>query len=361
MTLMSDGGVMAVEDGQSVEATGAEPLPRDTTVETAKPRGGKITAVHDLIAGGVAGSASVVVGHPFDTIKVRMQVAPPASSAAAGSAGMSAAATSFGGVSSLFRGIGAPLSTAAVVNAIIFASYGATSRLWDAAYHLPHDEEEEIHGVLAGAEGAILLEHTPPSTRNQITKNFVCGSIAGLVQSTVICPMEHVKCRLQIQHAKGASDYIYKNSFDAASKIVGRHGVRGIYRGMASTCWREAPGYGFYFVTYDLIRDKIAKTTGRDEHGFVPSFLAGGAAGCVIWSSTFPFDTIKTRIQTAPFDTPKAKLRIPTVARTIVKEEGLAALYRGLSVSLVRAFPVNAIVFPVYGFVLGRLQENVKV
>ena len=89
------------------------------------------------------------------------------------------------------------------------------------------------------AEGAILLEHTPPSTRNQITKNFVCGGIAGLVQSTVICPMEHVKCRLQIQHAKGASDYVYKNSFDAASKIVGRHGVRGIYRGMTSTCWRE--------------------------------------------------------------------------------------------------------------------------
>ena len=121
-----------------------------------------------------------------------------------------------------------------------------------------------------------------------------------------------------------------------------------------------APGYGFYFVTYDLIRNKIAKTTGRDEHGFVPSFLAGGAAGCVIWSSTFPFDTIKTRIQTAPFDTPKAKLRIPTVARTIVKEEGFTALYRGLSVSLVRAFPVNAIVFPVYGFVLRRLQENAK-
>ena len=115
-------------------------------VETAKPKGGKITAVHDLIAGGVAGSASVIVGHPFDTIKVRMQVAPSASSAA----GMSAAATSFGGVSSLFRGIGAPLSTAAVVNAIIFASYGATSRLWDAAYHLPHDEEEDFHGVLAG-------------------------------------------------------------------------------------------------------------------------------------------------------------------------------------------------------------------
>ena len=139
--------------------------------------------------------------------------------------------------STLFPGIGAPLSTAAVVNAIIFASYGATSRLWDAYYHIPHDDEDDFHGVVAGSEGAILLEHTHhPASKNQITKNFVCGGIAGIVQSLVICPMEHVKCRLQVQSASSA---VYKNSFDAASKIVSQQGVRGLYRGMTSTCWRE--------------------------------------------------------------------------------------------------------------------------
>jgi hypothetical protein len=30
----------------------------------------EVTFFHDFVAGGVAGSASVVVGHPFDTIKV---------------------------------------------------------------------------------------------------------------------------------------------------------------------------------------------------------------------------------------------------------------------------------------------------
>jgi hypothetical protein len=30
-----------------------------------------VSFFHDFLAGGVAGSASVVVGHPFDTIKVR--------------------------------------------------------------------------------------------------------------------------------------------------------------------------------------------------------------------------------------------------------------------------------------------------
>ena len=35
----------------------------------------EVTALHDFIAGGLAGSASVIVGHPFDTIKVSLNVA----------------------------------------------------------------------------------------------------------------------------------------------------------------------------------------------------------------------------------------------------------------------------------------------
>ena len=31
-----------------------------------------VSFIHDFIAGGIAGSASVVVGHPFDTLKVRV-------------------------------------------------------------------------------------------------------------------------------------------------------------------------------------------------------------------------------------------------------------------------------------------------
>jgi solute carrier family 25 carnitine/acylcarnitine transporter 20/29 len=306
-------------------------------------RGAEIKTVHDLIAGGIAGSASIVVGHPFDTVKVRMQVGAPG-------AGLASVATSFGGVSSLFRGLGAPLSTAAVVNAIIFASYGASSRLWDAYNHNRHTES--LHGVIT-SEGGILIEHSPKETHQQIGKNMICGSFAGLVQSLIICPMEHVKCRLQIQHGQGAADYIYKNSLDCTQQIVQSHGLRGLYRGMASTCWREGPGFGFYFVSYDLVRDKITQVARCDEHSFMASFLAGGFAGCFVWASTYPFDIIKTRIQTAPLDAPS--LKIATVARSLIRKEGFLSLYRGLGVTLIRAFPVNAILFPIYGFVLRQL------
>ena len=87
----------------------------------------RITAFQDLIAGGIAGSASVCIGHPFDTYKVRLQT----SSILASSVSFSNTTNAFGGFSSLFRGMAAPLSTAAIVNSIIFSSYGESSRVWD--------------------------------------------------------------------------------------------------------------------------------------------------------------------------------------------------------------------------------------
>lgn len=46
-----------------------DPLLETTNIEFAATED-EVTFFHDFVAGGVAGSASVIVGHPFDTIKV---------------------------------------------------------------------------------------------------------------------------------------------------------------------------------------------------------------------------------------------------------------------------------------------------
>jgi solute carrier family 25 carnitine/acylcarnitine transporter 20/29 len=54
-------------------------------------------------------------------------------------------------------------------------------------------------------------------------------------------------------------------------------------------------------------------------------------------------------------DTPLEKRRLFRVGREIVRKEGVSALFRGLNITIIRAFPVNAIVFPVYEFCLMKL------
>lgn len=218
------------------------------------------------------------------------------------------AATSFGGVSSLFRGMTAPLASACVINAIIFSSYGESSRLYDQYLINP----TTATNTPTTAATASVFENDmddEDEEHDPWQKSFLCGSFAGLVQCGVICPMEHIKCRLQIQHGKGAADNLYNGPVQAVVSIVKSHGIAGLYRGWWTTSLREVPAFGLYFSTYDFIKDGVnSLIAGRDgildedaavpvqhSHTWVASAFAGGVSGCVTWAIVYPVDVIKTR------------------------------------------------------------------
>ena len=253
-----------------------------------------------------------------------------------------------------------PLSTAAVVNALIFSSYGESSRLWDVVFHKNNDNDTN--------------DDKKNSTKMQSSwiKSFVCGSFAGGVQALVICPSEHIKCRLQIQHGVGCKDHIFKGPFDAMDKILKNHGFSGLYRGFICTAWREIPAFGLYFATYDFVKEQVSNIISTNEiedandsieqnsssREWAISALAGGCSGALTWAAIYPFDVIKTRIQTSPLNTPIEKRRILYLFQKINKEHGPKFFFRGLGVTLLRAFPVNAIIFPVYEFTLLELSQR---
>jgi solute carrier family 25 carnitine/acylcarnitine transporter 20/29 len=135
---------------------------------------------------------------------------------------------------------------------------------------------------------------------------------------------------------------------------------------MGVTLWRETPAFGMYFATYDTIKARVENLLeDKDDHHPIPthahawaaSALAGGISGAWTWAIIYPFDVIKSRIQTAPLERHLQK-GMWTVARDIVRENGWQYMFRGLGVTLVRAFPVNAIIFPVYEFVLLQLGDG---
>mmetsp|Transcript_31732 Transcript_31732/g.66749 ORF Transcript_31732/g.66749 Transcript_31732/m.66749 type:complete len:350 (-) Transcript_31732:254-1303(-) len=329
---------------------------------------------------------------------------------------------------SLFKGMAAPLSTAVFVNAIIFASYGSFSRLWENFFENSHHHEPYAHGTMAG-EGAVFIgrgghgvheqivdqkngnignssfrpDSEPASFRRrhaeQQTKNngeppnssagietrlqnqntlkvFMCGAAAGTVQAFVICPMEHIKCRLQVQSSAvnpvaaapiSSTHQLYRGPFDVCTSLVKNHGFfYGLYRGMFVTLWRETPAFGMYFATYDSIKERVEGILEAEDenhpipshaHAWAASALAGGISGAWTWAIIYPFDVIKSQIQTGPLESHLRK-GMWTVAFDIVQEHGWKYMFRGLGVTLARAFPVNAIIFPVYEFVLIQLGDG---
>lgn len=126
----------------------------------------------DLAAGTVGGAAQLVVGHPFDTVKVMLQSqsAPRPGELPKYASAMDAVRKTLAGEGprGLYKGMGAPLATVAALNAILFSARG------------------QMESLLRSEPGQVL------SAKQQV----VCGAGAGIAVSFLACPTELIKCRL---------------------------------------------------------------------------------------------------------------------------------------------------------------------
>lgn len=115
-------------------------------------------------------------------------------------------------------------------------------------------------------------------------------------------PIEHVRIRLQSQpHGK---DRLYSGPVDCVRKLSSHGGVlSGLYRGEAVTIWREAFAYGAWFTAFEYLMNSDAARN-RIDRKEVPSYKVafyGGLAGEALWLCSYPFDVIKSKMQTDGF------------------------------------------------------------
>jgi solute carrier family 25 carnitine/acylcarnitine transporter 20/29 len=139
---------------------------------------------------------------------------------------------------------------------------------------------------------------------------------------------------------------------DATRKIVANYGIAGLYRGLIATYCRQGPGFGIYFASYDTIKERGQQVFGNEWSACA---FAGGTAGALSWGAVYPVNVLKSRIQALPLDASRTESSLGHIARSVVKRDRWKALYRGLGIILVRAFPVNGIIFCVYEYSLTKL------
>eukprot|EP00752_Nemacystus_decipiens_P002352 g2222.t1 len=359
----------------------------------------------DFMAGVVSGISGIVVGQPFDTIKVRLQTQDlPSSSSAAAAAGnnppkvkgaMACAVETVSkeGVLALFKGMGTPLASAALVNAICFGAYAQSQRTL-AAYGFvedrppddPHKQGQPCDGWggdsgrAEGAAAALEREKSLESDRssNGLVWSFVGGSFAGLCQAAVIIPTDTIKIKLQIQvGARGSSGLQYRGPVDCAMKLVKAEGIGALFRGASVTAIRDTPSMGIYFASYEGFKERLmmapasvtggAASAGRWGGGMglgeqASSFWAGGLAGALSWFVIYPLDVVKS-IQQASVDPLDPSTRsMAACFRHVYRQAGggvpgVRRFFRGVGTTLVRAFPVNAAIFPTFEWTVKVLNQ----
>lgn len=272
----------------------------------------------DFVAGCLGGCAGVIVGHPFDTIKVRLQTQDGSSPKYKGSIDCFKSILKTEKMSGLYRGMSSPMAGVALVNAVVFGVYGnAQKRLGDSVW---------AHGA--------------------------CGALAGAVQSAISSPVELAKTRLQIQGDSGGRA-LYKGPLDCLRQLVKAEGYRGAFRGLGSTILRDTPAFGVYFASYEMM---VRAGAG----GPVSLMAAGGLAGVFSWMASYPLDVIKSRLQVDGMRGPRRYNGLWDCAVQSYRQEGLPVFMRGLNSTLLRAFPTNAAIFTVVTWVIRLCDPSAR-
>ena len=131
---------------------------------------------------------------------------------------------------------------------------------------------------------------------------------------------------------------------DCGVKLLREGGVHSLFKGTTATLIRDVPGSIAWFGAYEVVKENVGKLQGKQPNELSPLavLFSGGCAGIANWVIAVPPDVVKSRYQTAAEGTYKG---LGEVAKTLMKEEGPGAFFKGLGPAMIRAFPANAACF----------------
>jgi len=247
----------------------------------------------------------VLAGYPLDTVKVRIQTSPPGTYR--GTFDCLFDCVRKDGVRGLYRGMTSPLLGVAGINAVTF-----------------------------GVNAQVLKQLPQPDSISSIT---IAGASAGLIQTSIVSPMELVKTQMQVCGQTDISGTV--------SHITRAAGFGGIFRGLGITATREVPAFAVYFSSYEVIVRNLGESTSAVLFG-------GGMAGVLSWVTTYPQDVIKSRLQADAFGASQMYRGPLHCLKLSLKEEGHSFLFRGIGSTVIRAFPMNAVTFGVFTLVMKK-------
>lgn len=185
---------------------------------------------------------------------------------------------------------------------------------------------------------------------------LINGGIAGLIGVTCVFPIDLAKTRLQNQQN---GSRLYSSMSDCLIKTIRSEGYFGMYRGAAVNLTLVTPEKAIKLAANDFFRQYLSKD---GKLTLVKEMLAGCGAGTCQVIVTTPMEMLKIQLQDAGRLEAQRKLMPETVTagtvtksptamqltRELLREKGIAGLYKGLGATLLRDVPFSIIYFPFF-------------
>jgi len=284
-----------------------------------------------LLSGAAAGAVSKGVTAPIDRVKIMYQVRPDRSFTLRQGIVTAEKIVRSAGVVGLWRGNSAAMLRDMPYAAIVFATY--------AMY------EETLCGALG----------RPPEAATRLA----AGSAAGCTATCLTYPLDLLRARFAAERASAAPQAT--SYLQSVRQIVSAGGPSALFAGLRPTLLGIVPYSGISFGVFEGLKAEIRKARGLRGDEDIPvlqRLLAGGAAGLIAQSATYPLHVVRRRMQVDPGGSGKFKSTLAGL-RWIYATEGIVnGLFKGLTLTILKGPLQAAIGFTVNDYCRQALRRR---
>lgn len=293
----------------------------------------------DFICGSISGLVQVVIGHPFDVIKINQQTNKDN-------------VTIINSIKNVYnkeqklrnfyKGVSSPL---------FFMSYSVMF---------------QFIGFNLFKRYLCRTKYDNDLKKLTVKDLMMSGTFSGFFASLINCPMDFLKIRVQNKNKSNISDKSSSTPYKLFKSIFVSEGILGIYNGFSISLFYEMLGNTFYFGIYESLvyKEFLKNKTTRDDIPNNKIMTFGAIAGMSTWFICYPFDVIKSRIQSNDLsyykENSKVDLNSNSISnsvinskyyntfKTIYREKGMKGFFNGIMICQIRAIFVNSLGFLAY-------------
>eukprot|EP00743_Colponemidia_sp_Colp-15_P008773 GILK01009567.1.p1 GENE.GILK01009567.1~~GILK01009567.1.p1 ORF type:complete len:540 (+),score=74.80 GILK01009567.1:82-1701(+) len=222
----------------------------------------------------------------------------------------------------------------------------------------------QLHQALSHSDVQFPLLSQLPKRPTTISPeyNFLFSTISPIMAVLFTNPFDTAKVRLQLQNST-FGPRVYRNSIDCLMKIARNEGLRGLQKGLVPAAWREGSKNVFRIGMFEPILNILHN---REVDGAPPMWkriVAAATSGGLGAVACNPFELIKTRLQAESKGNKAVAFEHSytgtwSAFRTILRYEGVSGLYRGSSMSVLRAIVGSGANLPTYSVMREYVLTN---
>jgi Mitochondrial carrier protein len=275
------------------------------------------------------------------------------------------------GPKALFKGLGPTLVGVIPARSINFYSYGNGKRVLAERFN-NGKETAVVHLSAAAIAGLITATATNPiwvvKTRMQLenqtamkrldkARKAAVGARAGsqaAPRSAVGFAATQGRSLSTFFKPQPSPPRPSTNSFQMTLQIVRNEGVQGLYKGMSASYLGVAEGT-IQWALYEQLKAWETQSMQEKKNSLSGTISSAGIAKLVASLITYPHEVVRTRLRQEPEPGQARKYTgLLQTVKVVIREEGVAALYGGLSAHLLRVVPVSYI--PSSSLALGEVM-----